>query len=103
MSTKPNLKRIRDVLNFETTDEVEEIASEDEESNSDPDFSLSESKSDDTSTDERISENDSSSDSFTSNNDLNLNFQPDTVEKQMAFYGREKAPTLLVVYMLLTY
>ncbi|CAF1655255.1 unnamed protein product [Adineta ricciae] len=81
MSTKSNLKRIRDALDVETADEMEEIASDDKVSNSNPDFSLSESESDHTSPDENISENDSSSDSFTSNDDLNLNCQPGAVEK----------------------
>ena len=76
MSTKANLKRNRDVLDVETIDAVKEIASEDEVSNSNPDFSFSEFQSDHTSTDEHISENDRSSDSFTSNENLNLNFEP---------------------------
>ena len=90
MPTKPNLKRILEALDLETTDEVEENVSEDEESNSDPDFSLSESESDDTSTDEHVSENDNSSDSYTNDDDIHVNIQPDTIEKNGVVWSKEK-------------
>lgn len=81
MPTKSNLKRIREILVLKNTDQLDKNVSEDEESSSDPDFSLSEPESDDTSTDEYISENDNSSDSYISGDDIQINIQPDTIEK----------------------
>ncbi len=69
MTTKTNLKRIREILTPNNTDEFDNNISEDDESNSDPDY-LSETESDDTSTDECISKEDESSDSNVSNDDI---------------------------------
>ena len=81
MSTKSNLKRLREALDLKDDDELGKDISEDEESNSDPDF-FSESESDDTSTDEHISENENSSDAGTSDDDVHINTQLDTIEKK---------------------
>jgi hypothetical protein len=82
MTTKTNLKRIREILTPNNTDEFDNNISEDDESSSDPDY-LSETESDDTSTDECISKEDESSDSNVSNDDMYIdtNAQPETIEK----------------------
>ncbi|CAF1454756.1 unnamed protein product [Rotaria sordida] len=81
MTTKTNLKRIREILITDNTNEFTDNISEDDESNSDPDYSFSDTESDDTSTDERISNEEDSSDAHISNDDTQINAQPESIEK----------------------
>ncbi|CAF0970366.1 unnamed protein product [Rotaria sordida] len=81
MASKPILKRIRDVLMTNSTNEYDKNISEDEESNSDPDYLGAETESDDTSTDEHISKKDDSSDSDNTDDDTVINNQPESAEK----------------------
>ena len=68
MARKSNLNRIREVLITYITTEFVKNISEDDESNSDPDYSIVEMESDDTSTDEHISKDDSSDSNSTNDN-----------------------------------
>src|ERR1700722_12708564 len=81
MATKSNLKRIREILLTNNNNEFDNTVSEDDESNSDPDYSVSETESDDTSTDECISKEDVSSDSYISDDYINIHTQRKSVEK----------------------
>ena len=69
MTTKTNLKRIREILTLNSTNKFDTNISEDDESNSDPDY-LSETESDDTYTAECISKEDELSDSNVSDYDI---------------------------------
>jgi len=89
MTTKSTLKRIRQILLSDNTDEIDNDFTEDVESNSDSDYSPSETESDDTSTDECISKEDELSDSYMSdNNDIITNTQPEFVEKNGITWSR---------------
>ncbi|CAF1236584.1 unnamed protein product [Rotaria sordida] len=81
MTTKTNLKRIREILITDNTNEFTDNISEDDESNSDPDYSFSDTESDDTSTDECISNEEDSSDAHVSDDDTQINAQPESIEK----------------------
>ncbi|CAF1044065.1 unnamed protein product [Rotaria sordida] len=92
MSTKTNLKRIRKILITDNTNEFTDNISEDDESNSDPDYSFSNTESDDTSTDECISKEDSSYAHF-SDDDTHINAQPKSTEKGGVSWSTER-PTV---------
>ncbi|CAF3970260.1 unnamed protein product [Rotaria sordida] len=83
MTTKSNLKRIREIIltDNDNNNEFDDTVFEDDESNSDSDYSPSGTESDDTSTDECISKEDDSSDSHISDDDISTNTQPESVEK----------------------
>lgn len=80
MTTKSNLKRIREILTNKD-DEFEKIISEDDDRSSDEDYFTTESESDDTSTDEYISQDDDLSDSCVTNDNIHISIQPNIVEK----------------------
>ena len=91
MTTNPNLKRSSEISTSNSTNEFDNI-SEDDESNSDIDYHISETESDDISTDEFISQNEDSSDSYVhDDNDILKHAQPELIEK-MVFHGRVKRP-----------
>jgi hypothetical protein len=99
MPTKPNLKRTE----FSTlygTNEFDTI-SKDDESNSDTDYHISETESDDISTDEFISQNEDSFDPYAGDDDLSDSYanddndifkhaQPEVVEKNGISYSSQK-------------
>lgn len=100
MTTNPNLKRSRESSTSNSTNEFDNI-SEDDESNSDTDYHISETESDDISTDEFISQNEDSSDSYASDNDLSDSYvhddndivkhaQPEFVEKNGISWSSQK-------------
>jgi hypothetical protein len=100
MTTNPNLKRSRDFSPSNSANEFDDI-SEDDESNSDTDYHISETESDDISTDEFISHNEDLSDSYASDNDLSDSYvnddndmckhaQPKFVEKNGISWSSQK-------------
>jgi hypothetical protein len=104
MTTNPNLKRSRDFSTSNSTNEFDNI-SEDDESNSDTDYHISETESDDISTDEFISHNEDLSDSYASDNDLSDSYvnddndtckhaQPEFVEKNGISWSSQKTQVL---------
>ncbi len=94
MTTKTNLKRIREILTPNNTDEFDNNISEDDESNSDPNY-LSETESDDISTDECISKEDESSDSNIDDDGIYIdtNAQPETIKKGGLLWSTHKSTT----------
>lgn len=98
MTTNPDLERNRE---FSVLDSPNEFynTSEDDESNSDTDYHISETESDDISTDEFISCNEDSSDSYVSDNDLSdphvdknisEHVQPEFIEKNGISWSNQK-------------
>ena len=85
MKSKPNLKRILEVLMMNSTNDFVKKSSEDDESNSDPDYSNLETESDDTSADEYISKEDDSSDSGSTGDDTDISNPPESIEKEWCF------------------
>jgi hypothetical protein len=81
------------LLTNNTNDEIDEDFSEDDDSNSDSDYCFSGTESDDTSGDEHISQEDDSSDSYVSNHDINVDKQPDTIEKGGIVWSTQKIPS----------
>lgn len=103
MITNSNLKRIREILLTNNNNEFDNTVSEDDESDSDSDYSAPETESDDTSTDECISEKDDSSDSYISDDNTNTNIQPKSIQKDGVTwsirnseeYGRRRAANII--------
>ncbi|CAF4469013.1 unnamed protein product, partial [Rotaria sp. Silwood2] len=94
MTTKTNLKRIREIITTNTIDEFDTNIFEDDESNSDSDYlSETESESHDTSTDECISKEDESCDPNVSDDiiHLDINAQPETIEKDGLLWSTQKS------------
>ncbi|CAF1224457.1 unnamed protein product [Adineta steineri] len=91
MTSKTNLKRIREIYLRNDNDDLDNTVSEDDKSSSgsDSDYCGSETESNDTSTDEYISKDDDSSDSYAADNDTNINIQPDTLEKNGVRWTKE--------------
>lgn len=91
MTSKTNLKRIREIYLRNDNDDLDNTVSEDDKSgsDSDSDYCGSETESNDTSTDEYISKDDDSSDSYATDNDININTQPDSLEKNGIRWTKE--------------
>ena len=80
MNTKSNLNRIQEVLITNNTNELDKI-SENDASNSDLDYSVSETESYDISPDQCILKDDDSSDYDIMDDDMFMNSQPESKEK----------------------
>ena len=88
MKSKPNLKRIREVLMMNSTNDFDKKSSEDDESNSNPDYSNLETESDDTCADEYKSKDDSS-DSGSTDDDTDISNPPESIEKNGVLWTTE--------------
>ncbi|CAF1508164.1 unnamed protein product [Rotaria sordida] len=72
-----------------STNEFGKNISDYDESNSDPDYSVGEIKSDDTSADESISKEDDSLDSNSTDDNIDINSQPESIEKNGVLWTTE--------------
>ena len=89
MKSKPNLKKIREVIMINSTNDFDKKSSKDDESNSDTDYSNLEKESDDTSADEYISKENDSSASGSTGDDTDISNPPECIEKNGVLWTTE--------------